>query len=241
MVARDGCMATVSTVSDPTGSTDELNVRCPRPERLSQWFGGFDQLTASVPLERVAEEDDVELPAAELVTTSGAVLRAKSAADVERLSSAVRALGAELASEESPHPGPESSDGWQMVRVMGTAHVFFNDEPTDGVLDARVSTTGQYFCEFLAHTDSGPIRATKSGWITPAVAAHAIDEVLTPFQATVPGERTGSTFAEGVSAGAPQRANASSTAAVFERFAPIQEALGDACLPELEPPPPIGL
>ena len=44
------------------------------------------------------------------------------------------------------------------------------------------------------------------------------------------------TFAAGVSAGAERRANAASTAMVFERFAAVQDVLGDACLPELDPP-----
>jgi hypothetical protein len=49
--------------------------------------------------------------------------------------------------------------------------------------------------------------------------------------------------AAGTKGGAEQRSNAAPTAAVFERFEQMQEALGDACLPELEPPsgPQIGL
>jgi hypothetical protein len=242
MVARDGCLATVSAMLDDTGSSDELRIRCPRPERLDAWFKQIDGMTSSVPLTRVADEDeDVQLPAAELVTLSGAVLRMTRPADVERMVSAVRALGAELAAAEVPNPGPTSAAGYQMLRVMGPAHVFFGGEPTEGVLDARMSTSGQYYCEFMANTGEGPLHATKSGWITPTTASRAIDEVLTPFRALGPGTTPRSTFAAAFVNGSETRADVPSTAAVFERFAPIQDALGDACLPELEPPAPLGL
>ena len=92
-------------------------------------------------------------------------------------------------------------------------------------------------CDFAATTADGPIRATKSGWISPAVAARAIDDVLSPLaDSNTSGEKRPSTVAAGISSGNERRANVASTGAVFQRFAHIQEALGDACLPELDPP-----
>ena len=91
-------------------------------------------------------------------------------------------------------------------------------------------------CEFMTNIGDGPMRATKSGWLTQDAATHAIDEVLGPFAAIGPNERSRATYAAGTKAGAERRSNASSTAAVFERFANLQDALGDACLPELEAP-----
>jgi hypothetical protein len=105
-----------------------------------------------------------------------------------------------------------------------------------GVLDARVSTTGQYLCEFMANTDDGPLRATKSGWIAPQHAAHAIDEVLRPFEALAPNERPKATYASGIKAGSETKASATTLGAVFQRFGPFQDALGDACLPQLDAP-----
>lgn len=238
MVARDGCVATVTSAELEAGSSDELRVRCPRPERLATWFAGVDKLTASVPLEEENddEDEDVPLPVAELVTSKGRVLRVTNKTDAERLAGEVRAFTAELAASEMPSPGPASPAGWQMLRVSGPAHVFFAGTPTKGVLDARVSTSGQYFCEFLANTEDGPMRATKSGWIAPKTASHAIDEVLVAFEGLAEGERPQATFASGVTANGERKASASSTAAVFERFAPVQDALGDACVPELEAP-----
>lgn len=236
MVARGGCVATVTSAELEAGSSDELRVRCPRPERLATWFAGVDKLTASVPLEEENDDDDVSLPAAELVTAKGTILRVAKKTDAERLAGEVRAFAAELAANEMPAPGPASPAGWQMLRVSGPAHVFFAGAPTKGVLDARVSTTGQYFCEFLANTEDGPMRATKSGWIAPATASHAIDEVLVPFEGLGEGERPRATFAAGMTASGERKASASATAAVFERFGPVQDALGDACVPELEAP-----
>lgn len=239
MVARGGCVATVSSAESEAGSSDELRVRCPKPERLAKWFAGVDALTASVALEEEKEDeesDDVPLPAAELVTAKGVILRVAQRADAERLAGEVRAFVAELAQSEIPAPGPASPAGWQMLRVAGPAHVFFAGEPTKGMLEARVSTNGQYFCEFLADTEDGPMRATKSGWIAPKVASHAIDEVLVPFETLGEGERPRTTFASGLTASGERKASASATAAVFERFAPVQDALGDACVPELEAP-----
>jgi hypothetical protein len=195
MVARDGCLATISTADLEAGSSDELRVRCPRPERMSAWFAGVDRLTASVALEPTDEdmdEDDVSLPSAELVTASGKLMHVVQARDAARLLGEVRALTAELASAEIPAPGPTTPAGWQMLRVSGPARVFFAGSPARGVLDARVSTTGQYFCDFLANTDEGPMRATKSGWIAPSTASKAIDEVLQPFEGLGEAERPAS-------------------------------------------------
>jgi len=237
MVARDGCVATVSTSELETGSSDELRVRCPRPERMNAWFAGVDRLTASVAVEPSKDDDsDLPLPSAELVTASGKVVHVVKPNDAGRLVGEVRALTAELAAAEIPAPGPSTPGGWQMLRVSGPAHVFFAGAPTRGVLDARVSTTGQYFCEFNANTDEGPMRATKSGWITPSTASKAIDEVLKPFEGLGDAERPHPTYAAGITPSGERKATASATAAVFERFAPVQDALGDACVPELEAP-----
>jgi hypothetical protein len=244
IVTRGGCVASVMSGGDQTGSADEMRVRCPRQERLTAWFAAVDELTSSVPVEKVAEgsdEEEVSLPAAELLTANGTVLRVTEKKDAARLASEVRALAAELEANETPTPGPASPNGWQLVRVSGTAHVFLGGEPTTGVLDARVSTTGQYLCEFVANTGEGPIRATKSGWIAKEHATKAIDDVLGPFQPVGPGERVRATYALAVHAGAERKANAASTAEVFERFSKLQDALGDACLPELDPPAPVGL
>jgi hypothetical protein len=130
-----------------------------------------------------------------------------------------------------------------MLHVMGPAHVLLAGTPARGVFEARVSTNGQYMCEFITNVGDEPMRATKSGWLTPGTASRAIDEVLGPFNAVEGNEPAKTTFAAGTKAGAEQRSNFVSTAAVFERFSEMQDALGDACLPELEPPstPPVGL
>lgn len=239
MVARDGCVATVTSAELEAGSSDELRVRCPRPERIKTWFSNVDKLTASVPVEEekgTDDEEDVPLPAAELMTASGIILRMTNKTDAERLASEVLAFAAELAAAEVPRPGPSSAAGWQMLRVSGPAHVVFAGTPARGVLDARVSTDGQYFCEFLTDTEDGPMRATKSGFIEPATASRAIDEVLVPFEAD--GDATTITFASATNASGERKASVAATAAVFQRFAPLQDALGDACLPELEAPTP---
>ena len=246
MVARDGCLATVNTSEGEAGGHDELRVRCPKAERMKTWFDGADRVTASLSLEPMRDEDDdddVKLPAAKLLTESGRTLRVVKPADVQKLAAEVNALVAELASAEQVSPGPASADGWQMLHVMGPAHVLFAGTPARGVFEARMSTNGQYMCEFITDVGDGPMRATKSGWISPSTASKAIDEVLGPFNAVGPDENHKSTFAAGTKGGAESRSNAVSTAAVFERFAAVQEALGDACLPELEAPstPPIGL
>jgi hypothetical protein len=128
-----------------------------------------------------------------------------------------------------------------MIHVMGPAHVVFAGAPAHGVLEARMSTTGQYLCEFFANVGGdAPLHATKSGWVTPATAVHAIDEVLVPFDAEAAPDkpRTKGGFVGATSSGAEKRSKPGSTAAVFERFAQVQDALGDACLPELEAEPP---
>ncbi|MDB4935058.1 MAG: hypothetical protein JWP87_2030 [Labilithrix sp.] len=238
MVARDGCVATLSQGTDDTGESEEMRVRCPRPERLKAWFHGVDQITENIGVERVSEDssEEIALPAAELVTTKGDVLQVEARADAARLVAEVRALAAELASAEMPSPGPASANGWQMLHVVGPAHVFLGGAPTSGMLDARMSTNGQYLCEFVATTKGGPIRATKSGWMSPSLAARAIDEVLAPLADVGATERKSTTYALGITNGAERRANAASTGAVFVRFAVVQDVLGDACLPELDPP-----
>lgn len=240
MVGRDGCHATVRQGNvQNIGPSDELRVRCPRKERLTQWFKGLDRVLSTIEVAEVGDEDDDADdggPAAQLVVGKGKVVKVVKAADAARLVAEVRAFGAELESGEIPHPGPATSSGWQMLRVTGAAHVMLGGEPTRGVLDARMSTNGQYFCEFVGATDEGSVRATKSGWITDSLAARALDEVLSPFQVQSTAESPSATFAAATTGGAERRANQASTAAVFERFAPLQDALGDACLPELEPP-----
>lgn len=239
MVVRGGCVATVGSGSDDAGSYDEMRVRCPKPERSASWFSALDRLLAPLPLSRVEkeeDEDDVPVPAAEFATASGTIYRLEKSSDAARLVSEVRALTAELAAAEEPRPGPASPSGWQMVRLKGNAHVFFGGEPTSGMLDARLSTTGQYLCEFRATTSDGPLRATKSGWVEPKAAVHAIEDVLSPFEGGGAQERAPSSSAIAVASGTEKRANPASTAAVFARFTPLQKALGDACLPELEGP-----
>ena len=241
MVTRGGCVASVGTSRGAEGSTDEMRIRCPKPGRLDAWFAGVDRMLATVPVVEVPDdEEDISLPVAELVTANATVLKLTRRADTERIIGEVRALTAELGAGEEPRPGPASSSGWQMMRVAGPAHVFLGGEPTNGVLDARISTSGQYLCEFQATTSDGPLRATKSGWIATDKARSAIDEVLMPFEATSQDERRPPTYAAAITNGAERRANAASTAAVFERFSSLQDALGDACIPELEPPAPVG-
>lgn len=239
MVSRGGCVASVGSGVDDTGEFDEMRIRCPKPERLAEWFTAFEAETGKMPVERVPEDeddDDIPIPTTEFVTASGEVLRITQNEDAARVASRVGTLQQELAVAEMPHPGPASAGGWQMMRVSGPAHVFFGGAPTTGVLDARMSTTGQYLCEFNANTESGPLRATKSGWITQTTASRAIDDVLSPFQSMGAGERRLPTFVAAFARGAESQANPASTAAVFERFAKVQDALGDACLPELEAP-----
>jgi hypothetical protein len=236
MVERDGCLAQVRTSEGQAGGNDELRVRCPKQERIRAWFSQIDQVTAGFELKRAndQQDEDMALPGAKVLTANGNVLQIVRPEDVKRLAGEMGAFAAELASAEQPAPGPASPAGWQMLHVTGPAHVLFAGTPARGVLEARVSTNGQYLCEFVANVDDSPMRATKSGFIRPQTAAHAIDEVLGPFNADAAG--TGTTYAAGVRGGTETRSNAHTTRAVFERFAQVQDALGDACLPELEPP-----
>jgi hypothetical protein len=241
MVTRDGCVRTIADVEDQTGGTSEMRVRCPERARIAAWFANVDSLAKTLPLEAVPDDDSTtELPAAEMALRDGSVFRVTNKADAQRLVREVEVLSNELAKSEVPHPGPASPGGWQMLRVAGRARVSFGGEPTLGMLDAQVSTSGQYYCEFVATTSDGPLHATKSGQLGGGRAARAIDEVLGPFQATDSQKRT-ATYAAGTASNTEKRANEASTAQVFERFAGMQDALGDACLPELEPPAPIGL
>lgn len=242
MVGRDGCHATMRSAGDGKvrlGEGDELRVRCPKKERLAKWLEGVERSLAAMELAEAPDDDDEDVagPVAKVVVGKGRVLRVVKAGDVGRLVLQVRAFGAELESNEIPRPGPASPSGWQMLRVTGAAHVVVGGAPTRGVLDARLSTSGQYFCEFVGQAGGGSVRASKSGWITGPLAARALDDVLTPFQVQPPAEtQPSATFAAATSGDTEKRANPASTAAVFERFAPLQDALGDACLPELEPP-----
>jgi hypothetical protein len=259
MIARDGCLATVQTTESQIGSHDELRVRCPKPERVKTWFDGVDRLLSTVEYDRTAtstakadddgdgdgddeaEENKTPLPAAKVLTASGKTLKIKKPTDVERLNSEVKAFSAELAEAEQPAAGPPSAAGWQMVHVSGPARVLFAGTPARGVLEARLSTTGQYLCEFTTQIKGdSPLRATKSGWLPAANASKAIDKVLEPFNDT--GAAVGkATFAAGVKGGTEKRSNAASTAQVFDRFAVVQDALGDACLPELDAPTPAAI
>jgi hypothetical protein len=250
MIARDGCLATVQTTESQIGSHDELKVRCPKPERLKTWFDGADRLLSMVEYDRTApqesaDDDDDEkspaaaaatLPAAKVLTASGKTLKVKKTADIDRLNSEVKAFAAELAEGEQPAAGPPSAAGWQMVHVSGPAKVLFAGTPARGVLDARLSTTGQYLCEFTTQIKGdSPLKATKSGWVPAANASKAIDKVLEPFNET--GAAAGrASFAAGVKGGTEKHTNLASTAQVFDRFAQVQDALGDACLPELDAP-----
>ncbi|HVJ92373.1 MAG TPA: hypothetical protein VM580_21380 [Labilithrix sp.] len=240
MIARGGCLATVRTVEGGAGSTDELRVRCPKPERIKTWFEGADRVAATLALEPLTREEDeeieVSLPVAKLLTTSGKAFRVANAADVEKLAREVRALSADASSAEQVTPGPATGKGWQMLHVMGPAHVLVAGVPATGTLEARVSSTGQYLCEFVTNVDDGPIRATKSGWLSSATAGRAIDDALEAFRDPGPNEKSTTTYAAGTKGGSEVRTARSSTGEVFERFAEIQEALGDACLPELEAP-----
>jgi hypothetical protein len=246
MVARSGCVSTMRTSSEGRGD-DELRVRCPKKDRIDRWMIAAAGVTGKMTLEPAPDdEDDPKLdrsqPFAKILLTSGKLMQITKSSDVARLTSEVRALDGELASAEQPAPGPASPSGWQMLHVTGPAHVLFAGAPARGVLEAKVSTSGQYLCEFVTGGNDGAMRATKSGWIPAKSAAHAIDEVLAPFNAAGGGEGSRS-FAAGVQNGQEQKSNVASTGAVFERFAEVQEALGDACLPELEGPSPqaIGL
>jgi hypothetical protein len=128
-----------------------------------------------------------------------------------------------------------------MLRVAGPAHAMFAGQPTHGTIDVRVSTDGQYLCEYRARTSDGPLRATKSGFLRAERASHAIEEILAPFHATNVDEVAGSrALAAAFSNGTERRANGASLAEVLDRAAPLQDALGDACLPEIDVEEPVG-
>lgn len=226
MVEREGCMATLR-------ASGELRVACPKDERLAAWFSDTDRVTAGFALEP-NDEREGKGPWAKVMTEGGKVMRIAHASDVKKLGVVMRAFAAELAASEQPAPGPASPAGWQMLRVAGPAHVMFGGTPAHGRLEARVSTNGQYLCEFTANVDSTPMRASKSGYLAPKTASQAIDVVLAPLSATGPSAT--SSFAAGVRGGQETRSNAGSTGAVLERFSEVQDALGDACLPEIEAP-----
>ena len=241
MVERDGCVATARAAEGESGD-DELRVRCPRTQRIQAWFEGADRLTAAFVLEPPPAEREshpMTVPAARVLVEGGKVMKVSRLEDVQRLTASVKAFTAELASTEQPAPGPDSPAGWQLLHVSGPAHVMFGGTPARGAFDARVSTNGQYMCEFVTNGEDGPMHASKSGYLAPKTAARAIDEVLAPFSAT--GAARSSTYAAGVRGGTEARSNAASTVEVFERFAGVQEAIGDACLPELETPSPSSL
>lgn len=234
VVERDGCMATVRNET-------ELHTRCAKPERMKAWFDGADTHLAKVAVEAMTKEQirleddvpiDVNTPSAKMLTANGKALRVTKPTDVAKLNADVRALADELAGAENVTPGPATANGWQMLHVSGPAHVMFAGAPTRGVLDARMSTNGQYLCEFVANGT----KATKSGWIKPSSAAHAIDVVLGPWSAQSSGDPQHASFAAGMKGGREQRSNPAATAAVFQLFGEVQDALGDACLPELESP-----
>lgn len=247
IVDREGCLAQVRERTTAVGPTAEIQTRCPKPERMASWFVDADRMTDTLAYEPLATHADGEesealddkldttKASAKVLVSNGRALRVTKAADVQKLTSAVRALSDELASADDVAPGPASTNGWQMLHVSGPAHVMFAGQPARGRLEARVSTNGQYKCEFTTNIDGdAPLKATKSGWLKPSSAAHAIDVVLAPFAGGGGVER--STFAAGTKAGTEERTSPAATAAVFELFSEVQDALGDACLPELEAP-----
>ncbi len=122
-----------------------------------------------------------------------------------------------------------------MLRVSGPAHVYLGGAPTTGVLEARVSTTGQYLCEFNTNTkeaasrdqerlalesdgDEGHRRGSRDLPARAGRGSVARRRSLRPSGVTASSERT---------APPPLR--------VFEKFAEVQDALGDACLPSSRP------
>lgn len=240
MVTREGCVAVMTSA----GGGDEMRVRCPKEERLKAWFGKVDPLITAMPTEVIEDEDsrDVsKLPAAEMLNEKGTVLRFVQPKDAARLFAEVRGFALELEASETPTPGPASRGGWQLVRVKGPAHVILGGEPTQGMLEARMSTSGHYLCEFSAQTNEGTVRATKSGFIGQARASRVVDEVLRPFEAAGARDRAQPTTASAVRNGAETKANTASTKEVVQRFGHVQDNLGDACLPELDAIAPIGL
>src|SRR4051812_20965118 len=76
IAARDGCLASIAEATDDTGDYDEMRVRCPRPDRMASFFTSIDRITSAAQLTRVGEEeDDVESPAAQVLTAGGVAMR----------------------------------------------------------------------------------------------------------------------------------------------------------------------
>jgi len=248
MVARDGCVATMEqrSGSEGEGDIEELHLRCPKNERIAAWFSRVESLaTAMVTDSRVGnargDASGSDLPrqstaAAEFVTKRGEIRVVQNPRDAQTLANEVRALSRELAGAEHPAPGPASVKGWEMLHVGGTAHVMLRGVPTSGRFEAHMSTSGQYLCEFETRTGDGPLRASKSGRISSLLAARAIDDVLGAVAEADRANGARDTFASGTVKGATHWASRAATVGIFARFSLVQDALGDACLPELEPP-----
>jgi hypothetical protein len=244
IVARDGCLASMGKAKDESGSFDEMRVRCAREDRIPQWFDKLDAMISSFAVEKISDDveiDAIGLPAAQLITKQGTVVRTTRKEDATRLAKEIATLSAELQAKEKPAPGPATSSGWQMLRVAGPAHAMFAGQPTHGTIDVSVSTDGQYLCEYRARTNEGPLRATKSGFLRADRASHAIEEILQPFHAVGPGDNPPTrAIAAAISQGTERRANGASVSEVIDRAAPLQDALGDACLPEIDVEEPVG-
>ena len=250
IVDREGCLASVRERVSPIGPVAEIQTRCPKPERMQAWFDQADKFTDSIAYAPMGGEDnaesesdaldnklgdhlDMNTVSAKVLVSNGRALRVTNPADIEKLTAQVRALSDELAGAETVAPGPASPGGWQMLHVNGPAHVMFAGQPARGTFDARVSTNGQYKCEFITNIGGeAPITAMKSGWLKPTSAAHAIDVVLQPFAGGTDAEH--GAFAAGTKSGNEQKTSTAATPAVLQLFGEVQEALGDACLPELE-------
>ncbi len=232
MVQKNGCLSIVYE----TKKGDEMAVQCPKADRIAVWLAANDPIALRMPLAKLDEQpDEIPLPAAQIMNAEGDVYNVTRKEDVQRLLGSVRALSKELASEEEPKPGPSSPMGWQMMRVAGPAHVGVAGTIAQGTLDARVSSSGQYLCEFSTEG----LHAKKSGVIPKDGAPRALDEILGPFQASA--EKSKTAYVAAYAKGEEKRANSASSREVIDRFGHLQDVLGDACLPELEGPAPIGL
>ena len=226
MVAKNGCLSIVYE----TKRGDEMAVQCPKADRLSSWLAANDPIALKMPLAKLdgEESEDIPLPAAQIMNAEGDIYRVARREDVAKLLDSVRTLSKELAAQEEPKPGPATPIGWQMIHVAGPAHVGIAGNVAQGELDARVSSTGQYLCEF----STNGLHAKKSGFIAKDVAPRALDEVLGPFESST--EASKHAFVSATAKGEEKRANAPSSQAVMERFGQPQDVLGDACLPEFE-------
>lgn len=234
MVAKNGCVSIVYE----TKRGDEMAIQCPKQDRIQAWLAANDPILNHMPLQKLdgADDEELPLPAAQIMNAEGDVYRVTRSEDVQKLLASVRAFSKELSKDEEPKPGAPTPVGWQMMRVAGPAHVGIAGNVAQGVLDARVSSSGQYLCEFS--TDG--LHARKSGFIPKDAAPKALDEVLGPFEAS--SDKPKAAYVAAFKQGEEKRANQVSSAAVLERFGVLQDALGDACLPELEgQSAPIGL